>query len=221
MNKSDFFENCIDYFKREGFAFYVPNESFADPEEISLKRQIGFKLAIGVGMALAGYPELGFLMGTNAGLVSDKDKDSLVADLQKIKNYCDFVGIKLSNGPVVLRLGIDGDDISEESMIGRFAIIHERAHDFIKYSASLLKSRFGDNKFSTHTSVVVVFSTHKKAKYFNENLAGKCKHTAFWKKVYTHPWVVDLEDEEIKRHRELDGLFGGNLKKLKSELFRK
>jgi len=69
--------------------------------------------------------------------------------------------------------------------------------------------------------VVLVFSSHKRANDFIQNFADKCSHSAFWKKVYTYPWIVDLEDEEIKRYRQpLDNVLG-LAEKLKAELFRK
>jgi hypothetical protein len=54
MNKSDFFKNTLDFSKRDIFLFYLTGEELADPEKISLKKQIGFKVVMDVGMALAG-----------------------------------------------------------------------------------------------------------------------------------------------------------------------
>jgi hypothetical protein len=84
-----------------------------------------------------------------------------------------------------------------------------------------LKGRLGYEKFSVHVHVVVVFSIHRRADDFVRKVADKCRHSAFWEKIYTAPWVVDLEDEEIKRYRQLDSLLGGRIEKIKAELFRK
>jgi hypothetical protein len=144
----------------------------------------------------------------------------LITDLQKAQNYCDFIGIKTSNGPALLRLAIDADDIPDETLIGRFAVIHEQAHNFRKHS-STFPGGFKETKFAVYAQVVVVFSSHKRARNFIQRFADQCSHTAFWKKVYTYPWIVDLEDEEIKRYRQpLDNFFGQG-EKLKSELFQK
>jgi hypothetical protein len=120
-----------------------------------------------------------------------------------------------------LRLAIDADDISDASLIEHFAQIHKQAHNFSKHSATLLKSRFSNQKFSVHVHGVVVFSAHTRATDFIRVVADKCRHSAFLEKIYTDPWVIDLENEQIKRYRQLDGLFGGKFENLKAQLFRK
>src|SRR5262249_55396020 len=140
---------------------------------------------------------------------------------RRLQEYSTVVGIKLSDGPVLLRFGIDADDISFETLVGRFAMIHERAYDFRKYAPSLMRSIWSDGKLATVAQVVVAFSAHKRAREFIQSYADKCKHTAFWKKVYTQPWVADLEDEEITRLRQpLSDLVTRDSDKLKAGLFR-
>ena len=36
MNKADFSKNFLDYYKGQGFLFFVPGEEFGDPEKMSL-----------------------------------------------------------------------------------------------------------------------------------------------------------------------------------------
>jgi hypothetical protein len=54
----------------------------------------------------------------------------------------------------------------------------------------------------TIVEVLVIFSTHERARDFTDRLAGKCRHRAgFFESrrggVNTTPWVIDLEREEI------------------------
>jgi len=213
MNKSEFFPNLIDYSKDEGFSLLVPGEGFDDPKRLSGGKQMLISAVAGVAFGLIGSLASGYMDKTQ--------KDGLVADLRKMQEYCDLIGIKLSDGPVLVRLGIDGDDISGEALIGRFAMIHERAYDFRKYAPSVMRTIWNDGKLSTVAQVLVTFSAHKRAKEFVQNVANKCKHTATWKKVFTQPWVVDLEDEEITRFRQpLSDLMTRDSEKLKAGLFR-
>jgi hypothetical protein len=83
-----------------------------------------------------------------------------------------------------------------------------------------MRSIFGESKMSTIAQVVLVFSMHKRAKEFNQNIAEQCKHRTIWKSVFTQPWVFDLEDEEINIHRH--GIYAPvtrDIAKLKAGLF--
>jgi hypothetical protein len=200
MTQSEFFKILVDYYKGRGFAFFVPGEQFVDQEKMPLAKRTVFKAIAGVAMTLAANPGLGVATSLTSFNLSAADKESLIIDLEQMHSHCDLVGIKVSDpiAPAMLILGIDADDISNESLIGRFVNIHEQAHNFIKYSPSTM---FG-KKNGVRTSVCVVYSSHKRAKDFIENAAKKCKHSAFWKEVNTWSWPMDLEvnSEKIRAH---------------------
>jgi hypothetical protein len=210
MNQKDFFENLLDYSRDEDFSFFTPGEKFNDPKKLSWGKQ-----ALVAAMSGAAYGLIGSL---SSGYSGSSTRDNLIADMQNMHEHCDLVAIKLSHGPVLVRLGIDADNLSGETLVGHFALIHERLYDFCKHAPSVMPG----GKLATAAQVVVVFSTHKRAKEFIDKYAGNCKHTAFWKKIYTQPWVVDLEDEEIKRFRQpLSDLVANDSEKLKAGLFRR
>ncbi len=214
MNKSEFFPNLLEYSKEEGFSLLVPGERLNDPKGLSLGKQMVIAAVAGTVFGLIG--------SLSSGYQDETKKQGLVADLQRMQDYCALVGIKLSNGPVLLRLGIDADDISGEALAGRFAMIHERAYDFRKYAPSSMRTIWRDNKLATFVQVVVALSAHKRAREFILSFGDKCKHTAVWKNVHTQPWVVDLEDEDIKRFRTpLDELLMRDSERIKSGLFRR
>ena len=213
MNKEDFFQNLLEYSRDEGFSFLVSGQAFETPQKLSSGKQALIATAAGAMFGLIGVLSSGYLDETN--------KQGLIQDLQRLQGYCSLIGIKYSDGPVLIRLGIDADDVPNETLIGRFAIIHERAYDFRKYAPSVIRGFWNDGKLATGAQVVLAFSKHRRAKEFNENYAAKCKLTAFWKKVYTQPWVADLEDEEITRFRQpLSDLVTRDADKLKAGLFR-
>jgi hypothetical protein len=196
MTQSEFFKILIDYYKGRGFSFFVPGEQFVNQDQMSLTKRTVFKAIAGVAMTLAVNPGLGIVTSLTSFNLSAADKESLIKDLEQMHNHCDLVGIKISDAiaPAMFICGIVADDISNESLIGRFVNIHEQAHNFIKYSPSTM---FG-KKNGVRTSVCVVFSSHKRAKDFIENAAKKCKHSAFWKKVDAWPWLIDLEEDSEK-----------------------
>jgi hypothetical protein len=99
-------------------------------------------------------------------------------------------------------VAIDANNLTEDALVGRFSLIHERAFDFRKYALSAIASRM-----DTAVEVLVIFSTHERARDFTERLAGKCKHatglfSGWGGRVHTDPWVVDLEREEIASTRK-------------------
>lgn len=195
MTKPEYFKLLIDHYQGRGFSFFVPDEQFVEQKQMSLTKQTAFKALVGVAITLAGNPCLGIVGSLSSFNLSSKDKESLIKDLGEIHNYCDLVGIKISDpiAPAMLILGIDADDISNETLVGRFVNIHEQAHHFTKYSPS----RFG-SKIGVRASVCVVFSSHKRAKDFIENAAKKCAHSSFWKAVNTWSWPIDLEEHSEK-----------------------
>ena len=214
MNQQQFASNVLAFFRGEGYTFFMPEAQFDDPTRLSGGKQALFAAAAGAAFGLLGSLSTGYL---------DKiDKEQLKTDLQRLSEYCDFVGIHLSSGSVVLRLVLNGDNLPNETIVGRFAVIHERAFDFRKYAMTILRGVFSDGKLATYAIILIAFSSHKRSKEFMDSFANKCKHGAFWKKVHTHAWVADLEDEEITRFPEpLINLGGAHFEKIKAALFEK
>jgi hypothetical protein len=214
MNQQDLISNALDFFKGEGYTFLIPGVQLDNPIQLSGGKQA--LVAAAAGMAF------GLLGSLSSGYMDKVDKEVLKKDLQRLYDYCDLAGIHLSSGNVVLRLVMDGDNLSNETIVGRFAMIHERAYDFRKYAMTFLRSVVSDGKLSTYAIVLMAFSSHKRTKDFINGYADKCKHTAFWKKVRTQAWVIDLEDEEITRFPQpLIDLGGARFDKIKAGLFHK
>jgi hypothetical protein len=225
MNKSDFVKNFLKFSKDEGFSFLSPDQHFDDPQKLPGGRQAIMAGIIGAGMSavLGGGAITGGLFGAGVGY-QDKKKDEVIADLRRISEHCDLVGIKLNDGAAVVRLLIDAEDVSGEALVGRCAMIHQRGADFQKYSMVIMKNwLFGDTTVGTYIQVVLMYGTHRNAKYFIQNCAESCKHTK--KQLYTYPWVIDLEDEELTRIQPkilaLKTFFGKKTEEYKAGFFAK
>ena len=107
----------------------------------------------------------------------------------------------------LLRLAISADEMTDESLVGRSAIIHEEAQNFQKYAADLnpMKARPWVKRLMGVPEgghvwcwVFLTFSTHKRAKDFVAMHVAKCKHGGLFAHTRTHPHVVDLEDQIIQ-----------------------
>jgi len=199
MNKSEFFSNFVECSEGKGFSFFAPDEQFRDPEKPSvgtqIKQQIWKSALTSVVGAALGLNARFFPGGLNSSRLGQAERNTLIADLRALYDQCDLVGIKLDSGPVLLRLGIDADHISDESLVARFAIVHERTHAFMKYASTILY----DTKYGVWSKVATVFTSHERANLFVKNFASKCRRRTFRKKVYTTPWIIDLEASEITR----------------------
>jgi hypothetical protein len=230
MQKTDFFKRILQYSQNEGFSFLSPETHFADPKRMSGGKQ----------MLIAG-------MGTVAGLISgqfvisgagysDQKQEALMADLRRISEYCDLIGVKLDTGPAILRMLIDADDIPGEALVGRFAMIHERASDFEKYSLVIAKNwLYGNATSGVYLQVLTVFSLHSKARHFIQTYADKCTHRSKHTSngiikiggglLLTCPWVVDLEDETVTpiqiKAMGIIKMAGGFVDKYKKDFFTK
>jgi hypothetical protein len=205
MNQQDFFANLIEYSSEGGFSFLI-DDCLAAPETPSMAKLALARIAAGAAFGLFGSLAVGY---SNA-----LPKQQLITDMKRMHECCDLIGIRLREGNAVVRMGIDADNIANETLVGRFAVIHDHLFDFRKYTATFFAA-------ATGAQVVVAFSQHKRAKDFNDSFADKCKHTAFWKKVHTQPWIADLEGREINRLRApMEHLIVRDDDKLKAALFR-
>jgi hypothetical protein len=213
MDKTEFFRNLAEYSQSKGFSLFKPDtDEFEDPKRFSKGQQIAIGMIYGAAF--------GALGGGLGGYYSETRKEQLVSDLKTLSEYRDMIGINLSRGFNLLRVAIDADDLTDEALIGRFALIHERLHDFRKYAMSSLTG-----KMRTQAEVLVVFSAHERATAFIEGSAKKCGQLSYRKNVMTQPWIVDLEQDEITRSRvglNLQPSFGLNpWENYKAALFRK
>ena len=192
MNKADFYLNFIESHTKSDFSFVTPDAAFQEPKKLSSAQQTVIKIVQGAALSILQGSALGMFGGLATGYFGKTSKDELIADLKMMNQYCDLVGVHLASGLVWLRLAIDADELAYEILVDRFALIHQRTHDFRKYSLSLFS-----NKMPTRAEVIVAFSSQQRAKEFSDKFAKRCKHWAYWKQVMTYPWVADLEDEKV------------------------
>jgi hypothetical protein len=196
MQKIDFAKNLLEYSKGENFSFLSADQHLDDPKRLS-----GGKQAFAAALAGIGG---GIIWASGVGYSAAK-KGELINDMQRMSEYCDLIGIKLDTGPAIVRMIVDGDEITGESLVGRFAMISERGLTLRKYSFVIMRNWiYGDRTSGTFLQVVTVFSSHKKAREFIQTYAEKCLHKTLgmFKNrggglLATYPWVVDLEDEEV------------------------
>ncbi len=206
MNKADFFRNLVEYSQAKDFSFLIAGDVTQAPRQVSRGQQLALSAlstvvggAIGGGFGLAGVVGGGALFGAGFGVpgYSNARKQELISDLQRLSPYGDLVGINLTKGFALLRVAIDADDLTEDALVGRFSLIHQRAFKFRKYALSTFPSNMG-----ALVEVLVIFSAHERVRDFIQRVAPKCKHNAGFISrmrggVHTYPWVVDLECKEI------------------------
>jgi hypothetical protein len=195
MQKIDFLKNLVDFSKTENFSFLSPDLHIEDPKRMSGSKQ-------SLVAAMVGFCG-GALLASGVGYSTQK-KEDLTRDLRQMSGYCDLIGIKLDTGPAIVRMVIDGDDMSGETLVGRFAMIHEKGNVFRKYSMVVNPNWIlGDQTAGTFLQVLTVFSSHKSARDFTQTYAEKCIHRTLGLVTNrgglfaTYPWIIDLEDEDV------------------------
>ncbi len=202
MIKTDFLANLIDHSQAEGFSFLTPDGNVSDPKRMSEGRQMVVRLIQGAAFGL-----LGGIVG-----YTETRKQELIRDLTAFSAHGDLAGINLTQGTVILRIVIDADGLTDDTLVGRFTLIHESAHNFRRYGLSTFSGNM-----STHVHVILLFSSHERADAFGKRYGKKCSQWSFWKKVLTNPWIIDLEREELIRFQVGAGIGAA---KLKAALFR-
>jgi hypothetical protein len=94
-----------------------------------------------------------------------------------------------------LKIVIDGDDLTDETVVSRVGVIHKCAQDFRRHLPLLLRHLLID------TEVFIVFSCHDRARTFIERSARACQHRSWW--LRTQARVIDLEREDVRREQRL------------------
>lgn len=174
--------------------------------------------AAAFGVVFGGGAIAGAIVGSSMGY-QGHTKEEVIEDLRRMNQHCDLVGFNISTGECQVRLLLDVDEMPHETIVGRFAIIHERTREFRKYAMVLMKNWiWGDATLGTYSQVFLPFSSHKKARDFTRCFADKCKHREHWKGVHTYPCIVDLEDEELTILRF--EVLKGAVEKLRAALFK-
>ena len=179
------------------------------------------KIAVGSALSLVN-PGFGTLAALNSGFYEKFKDESFVSDIKKLKINCELLAIKEVMGMLQIYVVVLGDEMTEEALIGRSAIIHGLAEQMKRYSMTMFKSRFSEAKLGVHCAMFLVFSNHQKAKSFYDNHSRKCRHSNG--NVFLFPFVADLEDGEIKYAGS--GFFGLSYwsslaGKMSKEIFRK
>lgn len=132
-------------------------------------------------------------LGTKSSKFSD---DEVKAEIVKLRQLCDLVGIRLDTGPAILALFIYADDLSDDQMIGRSILILEQMKSFRDFTMKI-----GWSKMGVSARVFYVFSDSNKAFHFRQSVQEHCKHGEFFKKIYVRPWGVDLSAKSVWAHK--------------------
>ena len=182
----------LEYIKKRGFTFVGPDVETAHIPRTPSSQKI---MAIAAATFGIGNPLVAFA----SGIVPDFKDQDIRKSLISLYDVADFVGVSLEWGAVRMVLSLDADEITDEALIGKFVLLHERITQFRKYAMSSLQTRLGDIKQGTVAHVFLVFRQPYKADHFANNLSDKCKQVTFWKKIWTLPWAVDVPGKRIHR----------------------
>jgi len=186
-----FLQRFVTFFKSREFEFFASDFNPADVKRASWFTRLVVKSVAGTSSGVIGAMISG--EGQNA-------TDELLRErISEISNYGELAGIYLKFGQPVVVLVINGDELSDEQLLGRFVLIHEATAKMREFS---LRLGFA-GKLPARSLVFVVFSEHRKAAHFKESLAAKCKKFSLFNKVWVLPWVVDLDRKRVTKYAGL------------------
>lgn len=192
MDKAVFQSRAIPIFHSLKYFFEEDFDAGKSIQRISTGRKIlmtgGFFVAGGLLSAL----------GTKSAKFSDNE---VKAEIVKIRQSCDLVGIRLDAGPASLVLFIFVDDLSDDQMIGRSVLILDQMKSFRDFTMKIGWSRMG-----VFARVFYVFLDSSKAFHFRQSVQEHCKHGEFFKKIYVRPWGIDLSAKSVWAHKGLPDL---------------
>jgi hypothetical protein len=146
----------------------------------------------------AGLLAAGALVGLGAFMINRSNvvDGEVKAELVKLGELCDLIGINLAGGSVFLVLFVYGDDLTDEGIIGKCQLIRDRLTPFKKFSM-----RIGWNKLPVSATVFFVFNNSEKAFHFRNSVQGHCKHFATFNQLWVLPWGIDLTAKSVWAHK--------------------
>jgi len=134
-------------------------------------------------------------LGTKSSIFSD---DDVAAEMRKLSNCCDFVGIRLDTGTVMLALFIYADDMADDAKIGKSVMIKDQMKSFKDFTMKMAWSRMG-----VFAKVFYVFFDSDKAFHFRQSVQEHCKHSECFKKTYAVPYGIDVPAKSVWAYKGL------------------
>lgn len=118
------------------------------------------------------------------------------AELLKLRELCDLIGIDSSSGGVNLVLFVYSDDLTDETIIGKCRLIRDKLSSFKKFSM-----RIGWNRLPVRATVFSVFTKSERAFHFRQCAQAHCKHFGLFNKLWVLPWGIDLAAKSVWPYR--------------------
>jgi hypothetical protein len=135
VNKVHFYQNLVEAsIIEQRFIFLDPSGHLPAPKRISTAGANTAQAAVMTG-AVVVLTALGALLGGGGAAPvplfsrGSDDVSALAVELRKYKAIADLVGVMLRTGQITLRLGIDADSLSIDSIVDLFSAIHQHAID--------------------------------------------------------------------------------------------
>lgn len=186
-----FLEKFVAFFKSREFQFYAPDAPSTDLKRAALFARLA---VVSVGAIASG------VLGA---LISGEGRNSTIENLKvclaEFSKYGELVGIYVKYGQPIIVLVINGDELNDEELLGRFVLIHQTAKRMRDFS---LRVGLG-GKLPVRCLVFTAFSDHKMSLHFRDELSSSCKKFNLFNKVWALPWTVDLERKRITKYSGL------------------
>lgn len=188
MNTAEFLADLVTRFQRRGYSFLLPDQPF-EPKQMSeaARSTINTVSAAAVGFIVGG-PVGSVVLGL-CGRQGAINNGQMVADLNRIKEHCNLVGVDLRAGTFTqVLLALNADALTDEAIVKRCQLIHNQLIDFV--NNSFPKSITG--RPPVFASLFVAFSSSKRTKEFIEGQSPRrCRQSR--KGATITPIVKDLE----------------------------
>jgi hypothetical protein len=141
---------------------------------------------------------------------NSSSEDTLYKDLKSLSECGVIAGYKKHLGGSYLSAILDTSNLSDESIVGRLAIIYEHLIPFQKYSVGL-NTIFSDGRF-VECKTYLLFTEKYRSDHFILNLSKQCKYKKGLRCVYNHPVVIDFNGKKVfEKHKLFEKYSESNL----------
>lgn len=202
MTKDKFFANAVKYWQAKGYGLRLAGGTFIpDAKGSEYIKEQEFYPAVFKGSnfeSMSSPASLDYLRLSSTIPGSDNQRDAIIATMERMGKLGSICGMRVAmESGVKVHVWVctimDGDALSDDEIVGRFAGLHNVATDCRQFAHYV---DFGKRAVVEHRGVIS-FSTTARAKTFKGSFASKCKHAPILTRVSTQVWVVDLDAEEI------------------------
>lgn len=159
--------------------------------------------------------------GVIAPLVPHFDRDVIARHLDMVRAWAAVACFKYTLSQPVMLAAVEADRLSDDGIVALRNRFDQAVLEMLAATAKLDVGGPGKVRLGSFGILVFVFFDPQAAARFAARMQKRCKVLHFFKKTSVVPWLIDVANETVRKHRGLPFLMSSVLdyEKLQKDIF--